>query len=194
MLTITDKTPETLSFQVKGIPIANSIRMIMMSEVETLAIHKIYFIRNTSPLCDELISHRLGQLVIDSRAIDEVDGNEGDESITFELDVVCEEDELMVTPSMFVCSHEKVRPVNLNTPIIKLLKGQSLTLMGVAQRGVGKTHAKWIPMVLSHWSIEGDTVNISIENVGSLDPEDILVRALKKFKSKLGKIQEDLVG
>lgn len=194
MLTIKEKSPDVLSFQVKGIPIANSIRMIMMSEVETLAIHKIYIDRNTSSLCDELIAHRLGLIVMDSRGIDTlgVSTDEDDESITVELDVVCEGDEMMVTPSMFKCSHEAVRPINLNSPIVKLLKGQRLKLIGVIQKGIGRTHAKWIPMSLSHWSINDDKVNIEIESVGGLDAPDILIRALKKFKSKLEKVQETL--
>lgn len=192
MITIQQKTPDTLSFQVKDISVANTLRMIMMSEVETLAIHKIYFERNNSPLCDELIAHRLGLVVMDSRAIDEVDDEEEQELLTVELDVVCDDDEMYVTPAMFKCSNDKVRPIHLNTPLVRLTRGQRLKLVGVIQKGNGRKHAKWVPMTLDHWSINAGKVDITIESVGSLNAPDILIRALKVFKRKLGQLRESL--
>ena len=185
MITINEKTDDTLSFSVDNIAMANSIRIAMISQVEILAINKIYIETNTSNLCDEILSHRLGLLVVNSRHIDTVDAGPEDESVYFSLDVICDEDEMFVTPSMFKCSNELVTPVNSNTPIIKLFRGQSLRLICIINRGTGTTHAKWISMILSKYSIDGDTVSMSIETVGSLDSLDILQIALKKLKEKL---------
>ncbi len=41
-------------------PIANALRRIMMAEVPTMAIEKVFVMKNTSIIQDEVLSHRLG--------------------------------------------------------------------------------------------------------------------------------------
>lgn len=55
-----------MSFDLKGVdaPIANALRRIMIAEVPTMAIHKVYIYQNTSIIADEVLAHRLGLIPI----------------------------------------------------------------------------------------------------------------------------------
>ena len=48
--------------RIKGIeaPLANAIRWIILSEIETMAIDKVVMYQNTSVMMDEILVHRLG--------------------------------------------------------------------------------------------------------------------------------------
>ncbi|VDK88262.1 unnamed protein product [Litomosoides sigmodontis] len=99
-----------LEFDLVGVeaPIANAIRRVLIAELPTMAIEKVYLYQNTSIIPDEVLSHRLGLLPIkaDPRlfkmpltrvvGIDEsgVDCNEepaGDpeRNLIFEINVTC---------------------------------------------------------------------------------------------------------
>jgi DNA-directed RNA polymerase I and III subunit RPAC1 len=76
--------------------IANAFRRLMLSEVPSMAIEKVYIYNNTSIIQDEILAHRLGLIPLkaDSRLfeykLDEKDdeGNELD-TLEFKLDVKC---------------------------------------------------------------------------------------------------------
>ncbi|SPN96854.1 probable DNA-directed RNA polymerase [Cephalotrichum gorgonifer] len=55
-------TPHDLSFSLVGVDasIANALRRILISEIETLAIETVFVEDNTSVIHDEVLSHRLG--------------------------------------------------------------------------------------------------------------------------------------
>uniref|UniRef100_A0A914VE30 DNA-directed RNA polymerases I and III subunit RPAC1 n=1 Tax=Plectus sambesii TaxID=2011161 RepID=A0A914VE30_9BILA len=55
-----------LEFDLIGVeaPIANALRRVLLAEVPTMAIEKIYMYQNTSLIQDEVLSHRLGLLPI----------------------------------------------------------------------------------------------------------------------------------
>ncbi|VDN06415.1 unnamed protein product [Thelazia callipaeda] len=56
----------SLEFDLVGVeaPIANAIRRILIAEIPTMAIEKVYLYQNTSVLPDEVLCHRLGLLPI----------------------------------------------------------------------------------------------------------------------------------
>jgi len=58
----TQNTDMDLEFDMIGLDpsLANAIRRILMSEVPTMAIEKVYIYNNTSIIQDEVLSHRLG--------------------------------------------------------------------------------------------------------------------------------------
>ncbi|GMR59751.1 hypothetical protein PMAYCL1PPCAC_29946, partial [Pristionchus mayeri] len=54
----------TLEYDIIGVdaPIANALRRVLIAEVPSMAIEKIYLYQNTSVIQDEVLSHRLGLL------------------------------------------------------------------------------------------------------------------------------------
>jgi len=48
------------------ISFANSLRRVLLAEVETIAIHNVKVYENTSSLPDEYIAHRMGLLPLNS--------------------------------------------------------------------------------------------------------------------------------
>ncbi|KAG0597410.1 hypothetical protein M758_UG335800 [Ceratodon purpureus] len=87
---------EDIEFDIVGIDaaIANAFRRILIAEVPTMAIEKVYIANNTSVIQDEVLAHRLGLLPIkaDPRLFnyksEEENANEKN-TIVFKLDVVC---------------------------------------------------------------------------------------------------------
>ena len=88
---------EEMVFDMIGIDpaIANAFRRILLSEVPTMAIEKVFILNNTSMIQDEMLSHRLGLIPIKADPRKFKDKNAEDESdehniITFRLQVKCE--------------------------------------------------------------------------------------------------------
>jgi len=96
---------EELVFDMIGIDpaIANAFRRILLSEVPTMAIEKVFILNNTSMIQDEMLSHRLGLVPIkaDPRKFRERAAEEdADEHnvISFRLQVKCEADRGAAAP------------------------------------------------------------------------------------------------
>ncbi len=75
-------------------PIANALRRIMLSEVPTMAIEKVFIHDNTSVMHDEMIAHRLGliPLLVDPRPFQpwkEGEAFNGRNSLRFKLKASC---------------------------------------------------------------------------------------------------------
>lgn len=97
-------TPLTTEFDMVGVDasIANSLRRVMISEIPTMAIEKVYCYNNTSIMQDEVLSHRLGlvPLKVDSRVFDWKPRTTGYEGWTGSEDV----DETVTTQNTIVMS------------------------------------------------------------------------------------------
>lgn len=91
------KTANELVFEMINIDIsfANALRRIMISEVNTMAIEKIYMWNNSSIIPDEVLSHRIGliPIFVDPRyftTMDDPEGNPTDRNtVVFRLKVAC---------------------------------------------------------------------------------------------------------
>ncbi|MEA2037997.1 MAG: DNA-directed RNA polymerase subunit D [Nanoarchaeota archaeon] len=129
---------------------ANTIRRTIIEEVPTMAIEDVEFRKNNSILYDEIIAHRLGLLPLTTDL----------KSYNLPSDCKCEGKgcarcQLKLTlkskgPCTVYASdiHTRdaaVKPVFAKTPIVKLLKNQSLELEATAVLGQGKEHVKWAP-------------------------------------------------
>ena len=148
---------------IKGAPLhlANSIRRIMIAEVPTLAIDRVFVAENTSSVFDEIIAHRLGLIPLSGdisklRFPEECECNgtgcPGCEVRLF-LDIEALEDNLTVYSGHLKSERADVYPISESIPIIVLAKGQRLVLEARARLGRGKMHAKWQPVsvaVLRH--------------------------------------------
>ena len=147
-----DKEKGKLSFILKDSnPIfANTLRRLMIDEVPTMAIEYVEFIKNNSILYDEIIAHRIGLIPLKtdlkSYNIQDKCKCEGKGCNRCQLKMVLRASKVgTVYASEIKSKDPAVKPVYGNTPIVKLLKGQSLELEATAILGRGKEHIKWSP-------------------------------------------------
>ena len=147
-----DKEKGKLSFILKDSnPIfANTLRRLMIDEVPTMAIEYVEFIKNNSILYDEIIAHRIGLIPLktDLKSYNTQDKCkcEGKGCNRCQLKMVLRVSKVgTVYASEIKSKDPAVKPVYGNTPIVKLLKGQSLELEATAILGRGKEHIKWSP-------------------------------------------------
>mmetsp|Transcript_10942 Transcript_10942/g.22799 ORF Transcript_10942/g.22799 Transcript_10942/m.22799 type:complete len:378 (-) Transcript_10942:331-1464(-) len=93
---IVSLTDEVLEMELVGIDaaIANALRRILIAEVPTMAIEKVFIANNTSIMQDEVLSHRLGLIPVQADPsefeyrTDEDVANESN-TIVFKLNVKC---------------------------------------------------------------------------------------------------------
>lgn len=129
---------------------ANTLRRLMIDEVPTMAIEDVELFKNNSILYDEIIAHRLGLLPLKtdlkSYNLPEKCKCEGKGCNRCQLKMVLRASKIgTVYASEIKSKDPAVKPVYGNTPIVKLLKGQTLELEAIAVLGKGKQHIKWSP-------------------------------------------------
>ncbi|MGH0158663.1 UNVERIFIED_CONTAM: hypothetical protein FKN15_075592 [Acipenser sinensis] len=92
-----DESAGTLEFDMVGIDaaIANAFRRILLAEVPTMAVEKVFIYNNTSIVQDEILAHRLGLIPIKAdprlfeyRSAGDEEGTEID-TIQFQLNIKC---------------------------------------------------------------------------------------------------------
>jgi len=147
-----DEKTDKICFLIKGSSdfFINTLRRMIIEEVPTLAIEDVEFKDNSSALYDEMIALRLGLLPIKT------------DLKSYELPneckckgAGCSQCQLKLTLSSstagLVYAEEikstdpKCTVIYQKTPIVKLLKGQSIELIAIAKLGQGKEHMKWSP-------------------------------------------------
>lgn len=153
----------------------------MIAEVPTIAIDLVEFENNTSVLNDEFIAHRLGLIpLVSSYAKYMVrpfeDLGEGQISeVEFTLNVKCPADQRSVDVTdldLQADAGHPVIPVTTATRqqsqqtgmsgsvkpvvILKLGRNQEIKLRAVARKGMGKDHAKWIPVATAVFQYVAD--------------------------------------
>ncbi len=142
---------DTKVYLIKGVNAAfvNSLRRAILAYVPTLAIEEVDFYKNSSPMYNEVLAHRLGllPLITDLETYEmppeDVDPRDfAKYHVSFKIQkkgpgVVRGEDVKFNDP--------KVKVAQPNTPIVTLLEGQELEATGIAVLGIGKVHSKWSP-------------------------------------------------
>lgn len=147
-----DKKNEKCSFLIKGASMSyvNTLRRCIVDYVPTMAIEDVEFHKNSSVLYDEIISHRLGLIPLETDLKTYVLPSKckcngaGCARCTLKL-VLKAKGPGIADASMIKSKDPKVKPVFPAIPIVKLLKGQELELEATAVLGFGKEHAKWSP-------------------------------------------------
>jgi DNA-directed RNA polymerase I and III subunit RPAC1 len=173
---------DTLIFEMIGIsaPIANALRRIFISDVETMAIDNILLIQNTSIIQDEVLVHRLGLVPIQAdpnlfQSWTQGESMNEDNATVFILDVECREnpnskptdpphirytnaivysDQLIWVPQGNQAEkfkHAPIRPVYNDIPLLKLRPGQSVQAELHVTKGTGRVHAKWSPVATAYY-------------------------------------------
>jgi DNA-directed RNA polymerase II subunit RPB3 len=150
---------------------ANALRRVIIAEVPTIAVDLVEFTNNTTVLNDEFIAHRLGLIPLWSERaagfVRPFEPHDRDEQtqVEFTLDIKCTSDhQMLVTDRDLVPKPDPLQrgvvPVSTRRAggggdddqrpaaivLVKMRKGQELALRAIARKGVGKDHAKWIPV------------------------------------------------
>ncbi|KAJ2768956.1 DNA-directed RNA polymerase core subunit rpc40 [Coemansia nantahalensis] len=178
-------TATEIEFDLVGVDasIANALRRILIAEIPTMAIEKVYMINNTGVVQDEVLAHRLGLLPIDAdpnefqwKRADSVPTDQN--TIVFKLDVACEVDRSAAAGetdpkkkyinSAVYSSHlvwdpkgdqeqrfatKPIRPVHDDILITKLRPGQAVTCELHCDKGVGKDHSKFSPVATASYRL-----------------------------------------
>lgn len=168
---ILELTEELVKFKLSNthLSMANSLRRVMLAEIPTMAIHWVNIEDNSSPLDDQFLAHRLGLVPLISKTENKYteyracacNGEMCDDcTVRFVLDVENPDSEfkLVTTADLELPSDARNKDVlpfhqgtddnELTRPIVlvKLGKSQRVKLDCTARKGIGKEHAKWMPV------------------------------------------------
>lgn len=169
-----------LKLKISGISssLANSLRRIMIAEVESWAIDTVDFYRNESIMSMEEIGHRLGLLPL------KVKGSKNDKQPSVSLTITAA-DNLTVTAKDMV--YENCKPVYPDMPILILKKGHTVKFTAVLTKNskISGGHAKWSPTTVVFYEKKGDEYYFTIESSGVMKPEKIFSEALDIFEKKI---------
>lgn len=143
--------------------LAGELRRIMVSEVPTLAIEWVDFVKNGSVLWDEIVASRLGliPLVFKPKSYkfkkDCKCGGKGCTHCQVTLSLV-KKGPCVVYSKNLIPSDKKVKPVYDKIPITELTEGQELKFEAIAELGLGKNHAKWQAAIVGYRAIPKITI------------------------------------
>jgi len=186
-----DKSEDRVKFYVKDIDFsfANLIRRSVMSEVPVMAIDEVTFHKNSSALYDEILAHRLGLLPLStdlkSYNVKEKCKCEGKGCARCQLKLVLQaKGPCIVYAENIKSKDSKIKPVQANMPIVKLLKGQQLQFEAVASLGYGRDHAKYAPGLVFYRQVADVKIkgNKDREKLSKICPQNILVLAGSNLK------------
>ncbi|MEM0373430.1 MAG: DNA-directed RNA polymerase subunit D [Sulfolobales archaeon] len=133
---------------------ANALRRIMISEVPVMAISEFAILNNTSPIYDEILTHRLSLIPL-TTDLDRFNlpekctcGGVGCSrcQVTLILDVKADEESRTVYSRDIVSNDPYVRPVSEDFPIAKLSIGDEILIEMYARLGKGKDNARFQPV------------------------------------------------
>uniref|UniRef100_A0A8C6T4Z9 DNA-directed RNA polymerases I and III subunit RPAC1 n=1 Tax=Neogobius melanostomus TaxID=47308 RepID=A0A8C6T4Z9_9GOBI len=174
----------TMEFDMVGIDaaIANAFRRILLAEVPTMAIEKVFIYNNTSIVQDEVLAHRLGLIPLraDPRLFEFRNTEEGSEidTIQLQLKVKCSRNpraskdssdprELYLHHMVYsrdlkwvpignqadVFADAGIGPVDDDILIAQLRPGQELDIVMHCVKGIGKDHAKFSPVATASYRL-----------------------------------------
>ncbi|CAG8583734.1 16920_t:CDS:2 [Funneliformis mosseae] len=180
-VSIEKKSQYDMEFDLIGVDasIANALRRIMIAEVPTLAIEKVFVYDNTSIVQDEVLAHRLGLIPIKANP-DEFDFKLSTEhptdqnTIVFKLKQECKRNPKTAAnetdPKKLYLNHNaliwepkgdqadrfkdsQIRPVHQDILVAQMRPGQKIELEAHCEKGCGKEHAKWSPVATASYRL-----------------------------------------
>jgi DNA-directed RNA polymerase subunit D len=194
---VVEKKNEKIRFLIEGInhSLAGALRRIMISEVPTMAIEWVDFVKNDSVLWDEIIASRLGliPLVYDTKFYNFKEeckcGGKGCVHCQVSLKLK-KKGPCIVYSGDMISSDERVKPVYEKIPIVELTEGQEIELEAFAELGLGKEHAKWQAAIVGYKNVPKITIgkNGNKSEYEKRCPRHVLV--FKDNKLKVDKILE----
>ncbi len=170
--------------------LCNSLRRIMIAEIQTFAIEYVSIIQNDSIIVDEMIAQRLGLIPIYTT-------DNTIKEIHYELNVSNISDNILDVYSSDIkfkyiinSNNEKIVRDNIklheNIIITKLKKNQSINMNCIAIAGIGLIHSKWSPSCgTSYRDNEDGTFDLNIETTGVIEPTDLYLKSIDHLITKL---------
>ena len=191
---ILEKNNEKIKFIVDGInsALAGELRRIMMTQIPTLAIEWVDFIKNDSVLWDEVIANRLGliPLKFDTKFYNLMDGckcgGKGCSHCQVKMKLK-KKGPCTVYSGDLVPMDKKVKHVYNNIPIVELTEDQELEFEAIAKLGFGKEHTKWQASIVGYRAIPNITIGkgVNLKKYVEVCPRNVFV--LKKGSLKVNK-------
>ncbi|KAJ8418319.1 hypothetical protein AAFF_G00140280 [Aldrovandia affinis] len=153
----------TLEFDMVGIDaaIANAFRRILLAEVPTMAVEKVFIYNNTSIVQDEILAHRLGLIPIKAdprlfeyRNAGDEEGTEID-TIQLQLKIKCTRNPRATKessdPGELYLNHMVYSRDMKWVPLLR--PGQELDIVMHCVKGIGKDHAKFSPVATASYRL-----------------------------------------
>ncbi len=163
---------------------ANALRRTCINYVKCFAIDTVTFYENSSAIFDEYIAHRMGLIPITTPA----SGYSDEDSILFTLEA---EGPKTVYSRELEGKDKQVKVANDNIPIIKLAAEQRLRVDCKAIMGMGLSHAKFQPGLVTYDQIDENTFNFYVETFGQMPPKEIVNKAFAEIKEKIKEIEKE---
>lgn len=166
-------TRDEIEFEMEGADasIANALRRIMIAEVPTMAVDRVFIANNTSLIPDQVLSHRIGLIPIVANPAQFEFKSKGDEATSnntavFRMDVAADESEEVtsvysgdfkwnpVGSQIQAHARAPIRPVHNDILIAKLKPGQSIRLEAHVTKGTGSMDTKWSPVCTATYTFQ----------------------------------------
>lgn len=186
---ILKKTEREIEMRIEApLYFVNAIRRVAISEIPVLAIDNVIIEDNSSGLYDEILAHRLAMIPLTFKDIVEKEKckckgkgcSECEVRLVLEKTGPCE-----VLAKDLVSTHETVRPVYPELPIVELLEKQRIKLECIAKIGRGSEHAKFQGAIVGFSQKKDNEFVLRIESVCGLSAEEVLKESLNVLEEKV---------
>ncbi len=176
-------------------PTANAIRRTLQREIPTLAVTKVSFFQNSTPLFDEYIAHRIGMTPLSTPK----DYDKEESNPTTMMTLTAKEPGIVHAEEIDI-EDPKVKPVYPKTPIVKLGENQEIELEGTIKLGLGKEHARHKPC-LATYKTETDkeakkdpetNFHFTVESYVKKEPKKLLEQSLNIIEEKANELKEKI--
>ena len=180
---------------------ANELRRVCLNGIPVFAIDTVDILENSSVLPDEGLVHRLGLIPLrtDAARFNEPslcdcksDNGCSNCRIMLVLDSGESETTKTVLSSELISEDDTVKPTSAEIPIVQLAPGQRVKVECYARLGRGTDHAKWNASSISTLVPGGkdDEHILTVESVGSLSPEEIVIAGVNEVSNRLDKFRD----
>jgi DNA-directed RNA polymerase subunit D len=159
-ISVVSYSDSEMKFIIEGVKsdFAGELRRIMLSEVPTMAIEWVDFLRNDSAIPDEVVANRLGQvpLTFDAKTYNLPSeckcGGKGCSQCQVKISLKKRGPDIVYAGDMKT-NADDVAPVFERIPITELFDDQEVEFNAIAQLGTGKEHAKWQAAVVGYKNV-----------------------------------------
>jgi DNA-directed RNA polymerase, subunit D (EC 2.7.7.6) len=150
-----------LKFTVEGVKpsLVNSLRRVLISDVPVLAIDRVIILDNTTVMYDEVLAHRLSMIPLKTNLsklpkIEECEEELVDPSlcqVRYQLSVKASDQVVSVYAKDLIPNDPDFAPLYPDTLILRMSKGQVLSIEAYAKLGRARDHAKWQACLASYY-------------------------------------------